>query len=71
MTTTIKTEAHTRTWLKALSWRILGTITTVAVTYSITNDTTIATSVGFLEFFAKTFLFYLHERLWIKLNTIF
>lgn len=64
-------ETHTRTWLKALSWRILGTLTTFAVTFSITNSFNIASTIGVLEFFAKTILFYLHERMWIKLNSFF
>ncbi|OAI48175.1 hypothetical protein AYO45_01135 [Gammaproteobacteria bacterium SCGC AG-212-F23] len=62
-------DSHTRSWIKAVSWRILGTLTTVGVTFSVTNSLVMATSVGVIEFIAKTFLFYLHERLWIKINS--
>ncbi|MDR3476681.1 MAG: DUF2061 domain-containing protein [Gammaproteobacteria bacterium] len=64
-------ESNFRIWLKAISWRVLGTLTTFGVTFSITNSLNVATSVGAFEFFAKTILFYLHEKLWIKINTIF
>jgi uncharacterized membrane protein len=64
-------ESNLRLWLKAISWRVLGTLTTFGVTYSITNSVNVATSVGAFEFFAKTALFYFHEKLWIRINTIF
>ena len=63
-------ESHARTWMKSISWRILGTLTTVGATFSITNNFNIATAVGAIELVAKIFLFYMHERLWIKISKV-
>lgn len=64
-------ERNSRILMKAISWRVLGTLTTIGVTFSITNNGYIASTVGVLEFFAKTALFYMHEKLWIKINSTF
>lgn len=64
-------ERNTRILLKAISWRVLGTLTTMGVTFSITNNLNVAGTVGAFEFFAKTALFYAHEKLWIRINSIF
>ena len=64
------TESHTRTWIKSISWRLLGTATTFCATFSITNSLDIATAVGAIELIAKTFLYYVHERIWIRINNI-
>lgn len=61
-------ESRSRTLIKSISWRLLGTLTTFGATLSITKSLNIATTVGAIELFAKIFLFYLHERIWIKIN---
>ena len=61
-------ESHIRTLIKSVSWRVLGTLTTMVVTFSITNSLSVATAVGVIELLAKVVLFYLHERIWIKIN---
>jgi uncharacterized membrane protein len=57
-------ESHLRTILKTVSWRILATATTIAIAYLVFNDIGSALKVGGIEFFAKMFLYYFHERAW-------
>ena len=53
-----------RSFIKALSWRITGTIDTMIISWLITRQLTIALSIGGIEVFSKMILYYFHERLW-------
>jgi uncharacterized membrane protein len=57
-------ESHLRSVLKALSWRIVATATTVLVAYLWLDDARAAAAIGGIEFFAKVPVYYLHERGW-------
>lgn len=58
--------SHTRSIVKGITWRILATLTTMAVVYFFTGDLTLMASVGALESGAKIALYYLHERAWMQ-----
>ena len=58
--------SQTRTILKTISWRIVGTLDTIALGWFITGDPTVGLKVGGLELITKFILYYIHERLWIK-----
>jgi uncharacterized membrane protein len=60
-------ERHWRSVAKAVSWRAVGTIDTMIISYLITRKLTIAVSIGSVELFTKIFLFYLHERAWHRI----
>ena len=49
---------------KAISWRVLATLTTMIISYFITGRIAYALSIGSLEFVFKIVLYYFHERLW-------
>lgn len=53
--------------LKTLSWRIIGTLDTMLISYLLTGKLDIAMSIGGIEVVSKMILYYLHERAWIKL----
>ena len=57
-------ESHTRSVLKALSWRVIATTTIIVIAYFTTGDVDAALKIGFIEFFIKFALYYLHERAW-------
>jgi len=59
-----RTESRTRSILKALSWRVVATTTTVLVALFYTGNLNTALSIGGIEFFAKIPVYYLHERGW-------
>lgn len=54
--------------MKALSWRVLGTLATTLLIYAFTRRFVLSLTVGGLEFIAKVGLFWLHERAWDRLR---
>ena len=56
--------------MKSVSWRIVGTIDTMIISYFITGKLTLALSIGSVEVFTKTILYYFHERLWAHIHKI-
>ena len=61
-------EKTSRSLLKSVSWRILGTIDTIIISYLITNTLEFALRIGFVELLTKMGLYFLHERLWNKIK---
>ena len=57
-------ESGVRSLLKAVSWRVIATITTILIVLLISGDIGSALAIGGIEFFAKFLVYYLHERLW-------
>ncbi len=52
--------------LKTITWRIIGTIDTIVVSWIISGDPFIGLSIGGFEVFTKMLLYYFHERAWYK-----
>ena len=64
---TIKNEsALTRHLLKTVSYRILGTLTTVTVAYSLGVPIEISSMLGMGELLLKPLIYFFHERAWYK-----
>ncbi|MCS6795027.1 MAG: DUF2061 domain-containing protein [Raineya sp.] len=57
-------ETHYRSFTKAFSWRIVGTLDTMLISFLLTQKVVWALQIGTVEFFSKIFLYYLHERIW-------
>jgi len=53
-----------KSFMKSVSWRIVGTLDTIMISYFITGRVTVALSIGSVEVLTKTVLYYFHERLW-------
>ncbi len=51
---------------KTMTWRLVATSTTVVIAWLVTGDIGVGAVVGGYEFFAKMFLYYMHERFWYK-----
>ena len=58
------TETHGRSIAKAFSWRATGSLDTFLVAAVITGSSKVAGAVALAEILTKTFLYYLHERIW-------
>ena len=56
--------------MKSISWRVVGTIDTMVISYFITGRITVALSIGSVEVLTKTVLYYFHERLWAHIHKI-
>ncbi len=61
-------ESISRSALKAISWRLVGTLDTILIAYLITGTISQALSIGFIEWGTKIVLYFFHERLWNKLR---
>ncbi|UTD28863.1 DUF2061 domain-containing protein [Bradyrhizobium sp. WD16] len=57
-------ETHTRSVIKALSWRTLGTMDTFVISWVMTGRVAMAGSIAGLEIITKIAWYYLHERIW-------
>ncbi len=62
------TESKTRTILKTVTWRVLATCTTMLVVYLFTKRLTLSLGIGVVEVTIKMLIYFLHERLWLKIK---
>ncbi|MER9341932.1 DUF2061 domain-containing protein [Mesorhizobium sp. M0601] len=60
-------DTHSRSFAKALSWRITGTIDTIIISLVVTGSIKLAAAIGLTEVVTKSLLYYLHERAWLKI----
>ena len=52
--------------LKTISYRILGTLTTVGVAYGVGASVQVASLLGISELAFKPLIYFIHERVWYK-----
>lgn len=57
-------EKPIRSLVKAVSWRIVATLTTIFLVFIFSKDLTLGTIVGITELVVKTVVYYVHERVW-------
>lgn len=57
-------EKPLRSIVKSLSWRLIGTLDTVLISWLITGELTLAFSIGSVELVTKMILYFFHERIW-------
>ena len=63
----VKRDSHKVSILKSISWRIVGTIDTMIISYIITGNVKVALGIGSIEVVSKMLLYYFHERAWNKI----
>lgn len=61
-------EQKRRSILKAITWRVTGTLDTFFLAWIITGKTGIAVTLSSVEVITKMFLYYLHERTWTRIS---
>lgn len=59
-----KSEKPIRSIAKALSWRVVGTLDTLIISYLLTGKIALAASIASIDFLTKMVLYFFHERLW-------
>ena len=52
--------------VKTISWRIIGTLDTVFISFFITGEISYGLKIGAFELISKMLLYYFHERLWFR-----
>lgn len=72
MTSNTLRESQLRSVLKAITYRITGTLATASMTFAITGDMRTALAIGGIEPIVKIGIYYAHERLWqrVPIGTI-
>lgn len=61
-------ESYKRHLLKTISWRFIGTLDTILLSWIITGDPLTGLKIGIFEVVTKMILYYLHERVWYQIN---
>ena len=57
-------EKPLRSIVKSISWRIIGTLDTILISWIITGELALAFSIGSVELVTKMVLYFFHERIW-------
>ncbi|MFV0530426.1 MAG: DUF2061 domain-containing protein [Flavobacteriales bacterium] len=61
-------ESPFRSVLKSLSWRVVGTLDTIIISWFVTGKVELAVSIGSIELFSKMLLYFFHERIWNRVK---
>ena len=61
-------ESRKRHIVKAITWRIIGTVDTMILAWVISGNPLFGLKIGFAEVVTKMLLYYVHERIWYKFN---
>lgn len=61
-------DSRKRHIAKTVTWRIVGTIDTMILAWIISGDPLVGLQVGMAEVITKMILYYLHERIWYKVD---
>jgi len=54
--------------LKTITWRIIGTLDTMILSWIITGNWKWGVAIGGVELITKMVLYYLHERAWYRFS---
>ena len=57
-------DTHARSFAKAISWRVIATLTTMALVLVFTGDLILTFGVGVFDLAAKLLFYYVYERIW-------
>ncbi|WP_066557238.1 DUF2061 domain-containing protein [Croceicoccus bisphenolivorans] len=61
-------EAHSRSMIKAATWRALGSIDTFVLSWLFTGNPKAAGAIASTEVITKIALYYMHERAWSNIG---
>ncbi|MCB2072693.1 MAG: DUF2061 domain-containing protein [Novosphingobium sp.] len=61
-------ETHSRSFVKATSWRVLGSVDTFLLSWLFTGNPAAAGAIATTEVITKMALYYGHERIWASIH---
>ncbi len=61
-------DSRRRHLIKTVTWRVLGTLDTIILSWIISGDPFTGLKIGLAEVVTKMILYYFHERSWYKIN---
>lgn len=62
----MKDQTHKRHIAKAVTWRMVGTLDTILISWIVTGNPFTGLKIGASEVITKMLLYYLHERVWFR-----
>ncbi len=62
----MQSESRTRSLLKAISWRLIASITTTLIAFYFGLPAKAIGLVFFADLIIKFFLYFIHERIWVN-----
>jgi len=60
-------NTHIVSLLKAITYRIIGSLTTFLISYFLTKRAGLSLGIAGIDFFGKIALYYLHDRIWNRI----
>src|SRR5210317_368727 len=64
----MKDQSRKRHIAKSVTWRIVGTLDTILISWLISGNPLTGLKIGFSEVLTKMVLYYFHERVWFRIN---
>jgi len=61
-------QTYKRHIAKTVTWRVVGTIDTILLSWLVTGNPYTGLKIGFSEVVTKMLLYYLHERVWFRVK---
>ncbi|WDF72604.1 DUF2061 domain-containing protein [Novosphingobium sp. KACC 22771] len=61
-------ESHSRSLIKGISWRVLGSIDTFILSWLFSGHAKTAAAIASTEVITKVALYYFHERVWSSIH---
>lgn len=61
-------ELRKRSLVKAVSWRVIATLTTMSIVFVVTRRVDLSLGIGALDLAAKMVFYYAHERVWSRVG---
>ena len=62
----MKDKSHKRHIAKAITWRLVGTLDTMIISWLISGNPITGIKIGLAEVTTKMILYYFHERVWFS-----
>ena len=56
-------------FVKAVTYRLLGSLFTFIISWHLTKSVKVSTSISMLDFTGKIILYYAHERVWERIKS--
>jgi uncharacterized membrane protein len=57
-------DTHKRSWVKSITWRVVGVVILGGITYGVTRNLEAMTFITLAFHSVRLILYYWHERLW-------
>ena len=61
-------DTHRKSLLKAVSWRVVGSMDTFILSWLITGHAKLAAGITAAELVTKITLYWIHERVWLRIK---